>query len=140
MPFPPSAFGEQAGDEKTRKNLLFQLPEPAFAGFRLLEQRLQELAAVQEGAWRYSSKPSGEHPACLKAKISLDQVPVFDTAVQRTQLPDPWRRLKANAVIDVKGLWMQGKTVGLVVHVVCLQIADDEGPVENCEAYFAPIA
>ena len=94
--------------------------EPLFEAFAELEdfcrQLLEDEHPTVQALWSSSIKPSGRYPAILKAKINTSeprQAKFFDATNQPTEAPASWKNVQINAVIHVRGVYIQKNTIGL---------------------------
>ena len=117
VPFEPTAWGAGSG---SRKTIAFNAPEPLFEAFAELEdfcrQLLEDEHPTVQALWSSSIKPTGRYPAILKAKINTSeprQAKFFDAANEPTEPPASWKGLQINAVIHVRGVYIQKNTIGL---------------------------
>jgi len=117
VPFEPSAWGAGSG---SRKTIAFNVPEPLFEAFAELEdycrQLLEDDHPAVQALWSSSIKPAGRYSAILKAKINTSeprQAAFFDATNQPTGAPTSWKTLQINAVIHVRGVYIQKNSIGL---------------------------
>ena len=135
-PFAPSVFG---GGEADRKGILFNISEQAYEDFYALEQlcikQLQEHVPDIMRLWRSPLTPADKFSASLKAKINTGgdrKVKYFNAENEPTEEPESWRRLPVNAVIAVRGCYLQKMQAGLLLDVTHVQLGDlEESAPEN---------
>ena len=106
LPLEPSVF-RGSGDEP-RKNIVFNVPDATREAIEALEERARELAELSPAVWNAATKPGEQYPPLLKAKINVagpQTCPLFDAAGQKLEeLPDPFVRCAANALVWVQGV------------------------------------
>ena len=125
IPFEPSVYG---GGSDPRKPIVFNIPEPLFEAMAALEdwcrQVLEEAHPTIQAMWTTSIKPGEQYEARLKAKINVSgarQARFYDHAAQPTEPPAVWKGLKANAILGVRGVYIQKHSVGLLLEVTDLR-------------------
>ena len=127
IPFGPSVFNG-TGDEE-RQSLVLSISEEDHKRLQTLETDLRTQLQAQcpdiENRWASSLKDATEKwPANLRAKVNLkgDRICKFlDASGTPTSPPDSWRRLKANVVIRIGGVYLQTRGAGLLIEVSHLQ-------------------
>lgn len=130
VPFEPSVF-QGTGDE-TRKGIVFNVPDAIFDTFAAVEescrQALESTVPNTNSIWSSSIRPSGSYPATLKAKINVTgdrAVKFYDVANEPAERPTNWQRLPCNAVLQVRGCYVQKQSVGLLLEVTHLQYGSE---------------
>jgi hypothetical protein len=84
-----------------------------------------------QALWTSRIKPAEKYSATLAAKISVAgprQARFYDQAAQPTDPPTSWRGLSVNAVVHVKGVYIQKQSIGLVINVTDLRYATPPEP------------
>jgi hypothetical protein len=127
VPWEPSSWG---GNTEPRKSITFNIPQPVFEALAELEdwcrQVLEDTHPAIQALWISRVKPAEKYPATLAAKINLAgprQARFYDQAAQPTEPPTSWRGLAVNAVVHVKGVYIQKQSIGLVLDVTDLRYA-----------------
>jgi hypothetical protein len=85
-----------------------------------------------QALWTSRIKPAEKYSATLAAKISVAgprQARFYDKAAQPTEPPTSWRGLSVNAIVHVKGVYIQKQSIGLVLDVTDLRYATPPEPV-----------
>ena len=122
LPWEPSTFQGDGSEE--RKTIVFNLPDDLWENVQELEQRL--IAAVGGcDAWCSACKESKTGVRFIRAKINTGgarKAAVFNEKGEPRELPDPWRRVDANAIIICRGVYQQGRSKGPLLEVVSLQL------------------
>jgi hypothetical protein len=140
VPFEPSAWGAGSG---SRKTIAFNIPEQLFEAMAELEdycrQLLEDDHPAVQAMWSSSIKPAGRYSAMLKAKINTAdprRAAFFDAANKPTEPPTAWKGLQINAVIHVRGVYIQKTTIGLSLEATHIRYAPPPPPPEPFD-YFA---
>ena len=124
VPWEPSNFQGDGGED--RKSIVLNLPDEMWHAFERLEQQL--IAAVGGGeAWCSACKESKTGVKFIRAKINTGggrKAPIFNEAGEARELPEPWRRVDANALITCRGVYQQGRTRGPLLEVASLQLQE----------------
>jgi hypothetical protein len=107
---------------------VFNIPEPLFEAMAALEdwcrQSLEDAHPTIQAMWTTSIKPGEQYEARLKAKINVSgarQARFYDHAAQPTEPPAVWKGLKANAILGVRGVYIQKQSIGLLLEVTDLR-------------------
>jgi hypothetical protein len=122
LPWEPSTY--QGDGTEERKTIVFNLSDHLWQNVQELEQRL--IAAIGGcDAWCSACKESKTGVRFIRAKINTGgprKAAVFDEKGEPRELPDPWRRVDANAIIICRGVYQQGRSKGPLLEVVSLQL------------------
>ena len=129
IPFEPSCFRGAAGD---RKGCLISIPQESADAFVCMEEWImQQLTAhvpnIQE-IWVSSVRPSEKWPPSLRCKINVAgprMVKYFDCGNERCEAPTDWRQLSVNAVIAIRGVFIQKGCAGMLLDITHLQYVDE---------------
>lgn len=132
IPFEPSVFNGRG--QETRKNIVFAISEDAAQYFGELEEtckRAFDSPSKVAELWCSSLKHSDEYPTNLKAKISTDKVLYFTPEGEPTSEPTAWKRLRANVIITVRGVYETKSCSGLLIdtHAIQYEQADGQEPI-----------
>ncbi len=144
IPFAPSVFN--GNGQEARKSVVFSIDDATRQAMEAIEERVREVAEVSPAIWNASTKPGDKYPSSLRMKINVaGEAPaiVLDAKQERTSLPDPWRRVKANALVAIKGMYQQARGAGLLLECSAIQLGPEEaegGAQEEPAALFAPVA
>ena len=133
VPFEPSSWG---GGSETRKSIVFNIPEPLFEALAELEdwcrQVLEDHHPAIQALWTSSIRPAEHYAASLKAKINVAgprPARFYDEAAQPTEPPTSWKGLRVNAMVHVRGVYMQKQAIGLMLEVTDLRYGQPPEPV-----------
>ena len=123
VPFAPSTF--EGKDSSGKKTLVFNVSDEIYEAVLVMEKRAREALGIDETRWNSAVKPASSYPASLRVKFREPLIVGEDR--KPTTLPEPWRRLEANALIRVKGVYSAARTgCGLMLEVEQMQIRPDE--------------
>ena len=123
VPFAPSSF--EGKDSSGKLTLVFNVTDAVYQAILEMEKKAREALEIDEARWNSAVKPASAYPATLRVKYRDPLIVGEDR--KTTSLPEPWRRLEANALILVKGVYMAARTgCGLMLEVVQMQIRPDE--------------
>jgi hypothetical protein len=124
VPFEPSSWG---GGSETRRSIVFNIPQPLFEAMAEVEdwcrQVLEDAHPTVQALWTSCIKPAERYSASLKAKINIAgprQAKFYDEAGQQTDPPASWKGLNVNAVVHVRGVYIQKQGIGLMLEVTDL--------------------
>ena len=123
IPFEPSVF--QGTGQEPRKSMLMNITQEIFDAFATIENFCRQ--PEQQALWTSSLKPADKYGATLKAKINVTgerAVKFYSAANDPCEAPTDWKNLRCNAVVLVKGIYIQRQGVGLLVDVTHLQYAE----------------
>ena len=123
VPFAPSVF--QGTGQEPRQGILLNITQEIFDAFAAIEEFCRQ--PDQQALWNSSIKPADKYGATLKAKINLggDRVAKFYSAANEPcEAPSQWKNLRCNAVLHVKGVYLQRQGVGLIVDITHLQYTE----------------
>lgn len=123
IPFAPSVYGGSGSEP--RKSIVFSLPDDVRRGFEALEEWAREalrptMPAI-DALWHSAIKPATNYPAALRAKITLSgpgACPFYDDEGKPTEAPDEWQGRCAIPILEVRGLYFQKASAGLLLEVV----------------------
>ena len=135
IPFEPSVF--QGTGAECRKGIVFDVPESVFAAFASVEEFCRQSLDAQS-LWCSSLRPSERYPATLKAKINVagDRTAKFyNEANEPADPPTNWRRLPCNAVVQLRGCYVQKQSVGMLFEVYHLQYNSEPTKVEEVSPF-----
>ena len=131
IPFAPSVF--QGTGEEPRKGIVFNIPQDVFDAFAAVEEfcrkALEESNPKVQALWSSSLRASDKYPATLKAKINVAGNKVakfYDHANEPTEQPENWKGLPCNAVLQVRGCYIQKQGIGMLLEVSHLQHGSNE--------------
>ena len=140
VPFEPSSWGTGTG---SRKTIAFNIPEQLFGAMAQLEdycrQLLEDEHPAVQALWSSSIKPAGRYAATLRAKINTSdprRAAFVDAANEPTEPPAAWKGLQINAVIHVRGVYIQKNTIGLSLEATHIRYAPPAPPPAPLD-YFA---
>ena len=126
VPFPPSVYNGDGNEP--RKSIVYAIPEDVYAGFSELEdwcrQCLTDANPKVQALWCSMLKPADRWGAQLKAKINITgprQAKFYDSSKQPCEAPSEWRGLGVNAVLQVRGIYIQKSSIGLMLETTHLQ-------------------
>ena len=109
--YEPSVYG---GDgTEPRKNMVLAITEEEQASFQLLEQVVDSkklTSCIKEGT--------------VKAKMTMEEVHVYDASKNQVKHPQQWKGLVVNAVIMMRGVWSSKTQSGLSLELTDIQILD----------------
>ena len=136
-PFEPSVY--QGTGQEARKGIVFSIPPDVFDAFTAVEEfcknNLEGLNPKVHALWSSSLRPSDKHPARLKAKINVDgnrAARFYDEGNEPAELPENWKALPCNAVLQVRGCYIQRQGIGMLLEVTHLQygsnVVDEVSP------------
>ena len=139
-PFEPSVF-QGTGDEE-RKGILFNIPQDTFDAFAAVEefcrQALDESFPKIQSLWSSSLRPSDKYPATLKAKINVSgarAAKFYNDANEPAEQPENWKHLPCNAVLQVRGCYIQKQGIGMLLEVTHLQYGTEPSAVEEVSPF-----
>ena len=125
VPFEPTSWG---GGSETRKSIVMNIPEPLFEAMAELEdwcrQVLEDDNPGVQALWTSSLRPAERHSASLKAKINVSgprQARFYDQAAEPTSPPPSFKGLRINAIVHVRGVYIQKQGIGLMLEVTDLR-------------------
>ena len=125
-PFEPSVY--QGTGQEARKGIVFSIPQDMFDALTIVEEfcrnSLEESNPKVHGLWSSSLRPSDKYPARLKAKINVDgnrAAKFYNEANELAELPEHWKTLPCNAVLQVRGCYIQRQAIGMLLEVTHLQ-------------------
>ncbi len=129
LPFAPSVF-KGNGDEP-RKGIVFSvLPQVVEAMAELEDacrQMLEESCPRVQALWCSCIKPGDKYASTLKAKINVagpKPANFYNVACEAVPPPVEWQRLPVNAVIEVRGCYIQRQSIGVMLEVTDLQYGE----------------
>ena len=123
VPFAPSTF--EGKDSSGPKTLVFNISDETYRLELEMEKRAREELGIDEAKWNSCVKPAGQYPATLRVKVREPLLVGEDRKVK--ELPVPWRRLEANALVHVRGVYMAPRTgSGLMLDLMQMQFRLDE--------------
>ena len=135
IPFEPSCFGGAAGD---RKGCLMSIPQESADAFISMEEWAMQQLDVQvpniKEIWVSSVRPSEKWPPTLRCKINVagsKTVKYYNGNSERCDAPTDWRQLPVNAIIAIRGVFIQKGYAGMLLDITHLQYvdeADDDAP------------
>ena len=124
VPWEPSTFQGDGSEE--RKTIVLNLPDDIWARMNDLEEQL--IAAIGgSDAWCSACKESKTGVKFVRAKINVGgarAAAIYDERGGPRQLPRPWHRVDANALMICRGVYQQGRTRGPLLEVTSLQIQE----------------
>jgi hypothetical protein len=139
-PFEPSVF--QGTGQEARKGILFNIPQDVFEGFAAVEefcrQALEESTPKVQSLWSSSLRPNKKYPATLKAKINVSgdrAANFYNEANEPTEQPENWKHLPCDAVLQVRGCYIQKQGVGMLLEVTHLQYGAEPSAVEEVSPF-----
>ena len=128
VPFPPSVYNGDGNEP--RKSIVYAIPQDVYAGFSELEdwcrQCLEDANPKVQALWCSMLKPADRWGAQLNAKINVAeprQAKFYDVAKEPCEAPSDWRGLGVNAVLRVRGVYIQKNSIGLMIETTHLQFA-----------------
>lgn len=126
LPFAPSVF-KGIGDEP-RKGIVFSVTPQVVEAMAELEdscrQMLEDSNPKVQALWCGCIKPGDRYASTLKAKINVSgpkSATFYNVAGEAVPPPVEWQRLPVNAVIEVRGCYIQRQSIGLMLEVTDLQ-------------------
>ncbi len=126
IPFEPSVH--QGTGQEARKSIVFTIPQDVFDAFIAVEEfcinTLEESNPKVHALWSSSLRPSDRYPPRLKAKINVDGNRVakfYDEANESAAPPENWKGLPCNAVLQVRGCYIQRQGIGMLLEVTHVQ-------------------
>ena len=123
VPFAPSTF--EGKDSSGPKTLVFNVSDEIYRLALEMERRAREALGIEEAKWNSCVKPAGQYPATLRVKFREPLLVGEDRKVK--ELPVPWRRLQANALVHVRGVYSAPRTgSGLMLDLAQMQFRPDE--------------
>ena len=129
LPFAPSVF-KGTGDEP-RKGIVFSVKPQVVEAMAVLEdacrQLLEDSNPKVQALWCSCIKPGEQYAATLKAKVNVaGQKPAtfYNAAGEAVPPPVDWKGLSVNAVIQVRGCYVQRQSIGLMLDVTDLQYGE----------------
>jgi hypothetical protein len=123
VPFAPSTF--EGKDSSGPKTLVFNISDEMYRAALEMEKRAREALGIDEAKWNSCVKPAGQYPATLRVKVREPMIVGEDRKVK--ELPVPWRRLEANALVHVRGVYSAPRTgSGLMLDLMQMQFRLDE--------------
>jgi hypothetical protein len=133
VPWEPSTWG--GGCSETRKTITFNISQPAFEALAELEdwcrQTLKSAHPSVQAIWRSRIRPAEKYSAAFTAKINLTgphQARFFDEEARPAKPPLSWKGLSVNAIVDVRGIYIQRQSIGLMLEVTDLQYCKPSQP------------
>ena len=127
IPFAPSVFGGNGSEP--RKNIVFSIPDAVRRGFEEIEEWARESLRPTmpsiEASWHSSIRPSTNYPASLRCKITLSgpgACAIFDDEGKPTEAPDDWAGRCAIPIIELRGIYLQKASAGLILEVAGLML------------------
>ena len=125
VPFAPSTF--EGKDSSGKKTLVLNVSDEVYEAVLEMEKRTREALGVDESKWNSSVKPATAYPATLRVKYR--QPLIVDEERKIAELPTPWRRLRANALIELRGAYSAPRTgSGMMLEVLQMQVRPEEEP------------
>jgi hypothetical protein len=133
VPWEPSSWG---GGTEARKTITFNIPQPVVEALAEVEdwcrQALEDTHPAVRAIWRSHIRPAEKHSATLTAKINVAgsyQARFFDDKARLTEPPPFWKGLSVNAIVHVRGVYIQRRSIGLMLEVTDLRYSRPPGPV-----------
>ena len=127
--FEPSVY--QGTGEEARKGIVVRLSDGDFTSFQALEewckQALQAQTPNVDTLWSASSKLTEKWGAQLKAKINVHGpycAIFYDDSRQPCKAPQGWKGLHINALLEVRGCYVQRNGTGLLLEVTHLRYGE----------------
>jgi len=127
--FEPSVY--QGTGEEARKGIVVRLSDGDFTSFQALEewckQALQAQTPNVDTLWSASSKLTEKWGAQLKAKINVHGpycAIFYDDSRQPCKAPQGWKGLHINALLEVRGCYVQRNGAGLLLEVTHLRYGE----------------
>ena len=126
-PFAPSVYGGNGSEP--RKSIVFSIPDDVRRRFEDIEEWAREalrpsMPAV-DAAWHSAIKPATNYPASLRAKITLSgpgACSIVDQEGQPAEVPDDWQGRCVIPLIEVRGVYMQKASAGVILEVTGLML------------------
>ncbi len=124
-PFAPSVFG---GGEADRKGILFNISDETYGQVCEFEQNC--LKALEEHVpnifeiWHTAIAPAEKYSATLKAKINTGgdkRVSYYNADHEPVDEPESWSQLAVNALITIRGCYIQKSQAGFLIDVTHIQ-------------------
>ena len=100
----------------------------------LCRHALEGAVPNTDSIWSTSLQRSANYPATFKAKINLlgDRAAKFyDVADETAERPSNWKRLPCNAVLQVRGCYLQRQSLGLLLEKTHLQHGTERSDAER---------
>jgi len=136
VPFAPSVYNGDGSEP--RKSIVYNIPQGVYEGFTELEdwcrQALEDANPKVQSLWCSMLKPADRWGAQLKAKINVAeprQAKFYDVAKEPCEAPSDWRGLGVNAVLQVRGVYIQKNSIGLMIETTHLQFAQKGASAEE---------
>ena len=133
VPFAPPVYNGDGSEP--RKSIVYSIPQ---GGFTELEdwcrQALEDANPKVQSLWCSMLKPADRWGAQLKAKINVAeprQAKFYDVAKEPCEAPSDWRGLGVNAVLQVRGVYIQKNSIGLMIETTHLQFAQKGASAEE---------
>ena len=128
VPFEPSNYNGKPEDE--RVSVVFNLSRNDKRRFEQIEEAIIDVLSDKEPhflrtTWHWTSKETMAGTPFIKAKINVGgpkAARIFDERCREIQLPKPFKRCEANAVVSIRGIYKQGASYGMLVEVLQMQI------------------
>ena len=124
--FEPSSWNST---ETSRKTITFNAPDIVLAAAAELEdwcrQVLEDKHPHVQSMWSSAVKPADKYQGKLRTKITLEgprAARFYDEATQPTVAPDTWQGRSVQAVVQVRGIYIQKQGVGLMLDTTDVKI------------------
>ena len=124
--FEPSSWNST---ETSRKTITFNAPDIVLAAAAELEdwcrQVLEDKHPHVQSMWSSAVKPADKYQGKLRTKITLEgprATRFYDETAQPTVAPDTWQGRSVQAVVQVRGIYIQKQGVGLMLDTTDVKI------------------
>ena len=135
IPFQPSVYGGESNDD-VKQTVSISLTDDMYNKLQKLDnliiEKLQETYPESKDKWCSFLKPAKDkYEPLLKCQIFVNNCRYYGMDDTEIKKPDNWRRLKANAIVNVSGVYINKNQAGLIARITSLQFDPDQNSKSN---------
>ena len=126
-PWEPSVY--RGNGDEPRKTITFNVPEDVRSKIEEIDEHFKRVLAFPDDAWTSSIRAGDKYPSSFRAKIRVSgSRPCRFVAEDGSPSLQParWRNLPVIPILELKGVYRQKRSAGLIWEVAAIMIGEDQ--------------